>query len=86
MRRSTRGIIAINIAISLSYDPSIGLTCGLLHGYSTAQQTFVGEQIKTFALLVSHPLLLPVLFSTNLRQLLRIERDRLWERLLQMET
>ena len=86
MRRSTRGIIAINIALSMSYDPNTGLTCGLLHGYSNAQQAFVCEQVKIFSAIASHPLLLPVLFSAYLRQFLRIERDRLWDRLLRVET
>ena len=86
MRKSTRGIIAINIALSMSHDPCTGLTCGLLHGYSSAQQAFVCEQMRNFSAIASHPLLLPVLFSTYLRQLLRNESDRLWDRLLQVET
>jgi hypothetical protein len=47
--------------ISMSYDPRKALFCGLLHGFSGDQQAFIYMQLKAFAALTSHPLLLPVM-------------------------
>jgi hypothetical protein len=86
MRRSTRGILAMNIALSISHDPSNGMTCGLLLGCSDIQQAFIHEQIKSHAMLASHPLLLPILFTAHQQQLLNRERKLLWVSLLGVET
>jgi hypothetical protein len=86
MRRSTRGIIAMNIALSISYNASSGLTCALLLGCSDIQEAFVSEQIKAYSALASHPLLLPILLTTYQLRLLRRETKRLWRRLLKVET
>lgn len=86
MRRSTRGILAMNIALSISHDPGNGMTCGLLLGCSDIQQAFIHEQIKTHAMLASHPLLLPILFTAHQQQPLNRERKRLWVSLLKVET
>jgi hypothetical protein len=86
MRRTTRGILALNISLSLSHDPSTGMTSGLLLGCSDIQQAFIYEQIRTLATLASHPLLLPVLFSAHQHQLLNRERKKLWVSLLKVET
>ena len=76
----------MNISLSLSYDPSTGMTYGLLLGCSDIQQAFINEQIKTLATLAIHPLLLPVLFSAHQQQLLNRERKELWVSLLKVET
>ena len=86
MRRPTRGILAMDIALSISHDPATGMTSALLLGCSDIQQAFIHEQIKTFAGLASHPLLLPLLFSAHQEQLLNREKDRLWRSLLEVET
>jgi hypothetical protein len=76
----------MNIALPMSHDPSNGMTCGLLLGCSDIQQAFIHEQIKTHAMLASHPLLLPILFTAHLQQLLNKERKKLWKSLPQVET
>lgn len=76
----------MNIALSISHDPGTGKTSALLLGCSDLQQAFIREQIKTLGGLVSHPLLLPVLFSAHQEQLLNREKDRLWVLLLEVET
>ena len=86
MRRSTRGILAMNIALSISYDPNSGLSSALLLGCSDTQQSFVREQLKTNYALADHPLILPILFTTYQRRLLNKERKRLWVSLLEVET
>jgi hypothetical protein len=86
MRRSARGILAMNISLSLSHNPITCMTYGLLLGCSDIQQAFIYEQIKTLATLANHPLLLPVLFSAHQHQLLNRERKRLWVSLLKVET
>jgi hypothetical protein len=47
--------------MSMSYDPRKALFCELLHGFQSNQQAFIYMQLKTFAALTSHPLLLPVM-------------------------
>jgi hypothetical protein len=86
MRRSTRGIIALNPKLSLSHDPATGQTVGVLLGCSSDQITFIVRQIKTCIAYASHPLLLPCLFSTHHHDLLDRQRKYLWEQLLQVET
>ena len=76
----------MNISLSLSYEPTSGMTYGLLLGCSDFQQAFILEQIRTLAAHAIHPMLLPVLFSAHQQQLLNRERKRLWVSLLKVET
>jgi hypothetical protein len=76
----------MNIALSISYDPSNCITCGLLLGCSDIQQAFIHEQVKTYALLASHPLLLQILFTAHQQQLLNRQENILWVSLLEVET
>jgi hypothetical protein len=86
MRKSTRGILAMSIALSISHNLTTGMTNALLLGCSDTQQLFVLQQLKTLARLAHHPLLLPILLSVHQMQLLNREKDRLWRSLLQVET
>jgi hypothetical protein len=86
MRRSTRGIAGMNMALAVSHDPSSGLTHAILRGCSVAQQNFIQEQLKKWSVLASHPLLLPVLLAGYIRQLLRYQVVLLWIDLLDAET
>jgi hypothetical protein len=86
MRKPTRGVLAMSIALSISHDPTTGMTNALLLGCSDTQQLFVLEQLKTLARLTHHPLLLPILLSVHQQQLLSREKHRLWVSLLQVET
>ena len=86
MRRSTRGILAMNMVLSISHDPNTGLTCGVVLTWSDEQTTFVTEELKGYYGLAGYPLLLPILFTDYQRGLLRQEGERIWERLLEVET
>lgn len=85
MRRPTWGILAMDICLSISYCTKTGMTLGVLHGCSELQQSFIVEQLRTFASLARHPLLLPILFSAHQRQLVHQEARKLYYSLLNIE-
>jgi hypothetical protein len=85
MRRTSRGVLAIDLALSLSYCPSTGLTYALLLGHSDLQAAFIQQQIKELAQLASHPALLPTLVCTYLRTLLQRLADQAFNNLLNVE-
>ena len=86
MRKSTRGDVLLDLALAMSHEPESGLTCGLLLGCSDMQQTFVLQEIKDCNMFACHPLMLPVLITEYHRQILRKQAQRLWTRLLQIES
>ncbi|KAL4779919.1 hypothetical protein BJX76DRAFT_339371 [Aspergillus varians] len=86
MRRPTREILAMDITLSMSYDVNTGLTCAMLLGCTKAQQDFVCQQLKQFASLTHHPLLLPILLSSYQQKLLNEQTRNLWEKLINVET
>jgi hypothetical protein len=45
MRKPTKGIIGMNIALPISYNASTRFTYALLIGLSNAQQNFTYEQV-----------------------------------------
>src|SRR5436309_2717992 len=50
MRRPTWGILPMDIALSVSHEPTSGLTCALLLGCSNLQAKFLCEEVKTYAM------------------------------------
>ena len=86
MRRSTRGVLAMNMALAISHDPSAGLTCGVVLTWSDEQTAFVTKELKGYYGLAGYPLLLPILFTDYQRRLLLEEGEHIWERLLEVET
>ena len=78
----------MNMVLSISHDPSTGLTSALLLGCSEAQQAFIHSQLKAYSdsSLASHPLLLPVLFTAYQRSLLGRHTEKLWSTLIEVET
>jgi hypothetical protein len=86
MRKSTRGILAMNIFLSISHDTATGITCAILLGCSSAQQAFVCEQLKELSNLAVHPLLLPILFSGYQQFQIGRETELLWRDLVNVET
>jgi hypothetical protein len=86
MRRSTRGVVALNIKLSISHDPKAGRTCGILLGCSNAQISFIVEQLKMCSSLAWHPLFLPCILTSHQHELLSDETERLWKQLLRVET
>ncbi|KAF2470260.1 uncharacterized protein BDR25DRAFT_303806 [Lindgomyces ingoldianus] len=86
MRRSTRGIIAMNIKLALSHGLETGRTCGILLGCSDAQTDFIVMQLESCASFAWHPLLLPCLFTEYHHNLLSGEAAKLWGQLLRVET
>ena len=86
MRRSTRGILAMNMALSISHDPNAGLTCGVVLTWSDEQTAFITEELKGYCGLTGYPLLLPILFTDYQQGLLHQESERIWDRLLKVET
>ena len=85
MRRSTRGILAMNMVLSISHDPNTGLTCGVVLTWCDEQTTFVTEELKGYYVLAGYPLLLPILFTNYQRELLHQESERIWDGLLKVE-
>ncbi|KAL3445797.1 hypothetical protein BJX65DRAFT_309500 [Aspergillus insuetus] len=63
MRRSTRGVSAMDIALSITYDHKSAVTYALLLGCTESQQGFLHKQMTSLPMLARHPLLLPVLFA-----------------------
>ncbi|KAF2183104.1 hypothetical protein K469DRAFT_751698 [Zopfia rhizophila CBS 207.26] len=86
MRKSTRGILNLDVSLSMSYNPNNGLTCGLLDGCSQSQQEFIKTQIIAHSALACHPLLLPILLTAYQRQLINTEEAKLWSLLVDVET
>ena len=86
MRRSTRGILLMDLALSISHDLATGLTRGLLLGCSAKQQEFVIHELRNIGPLACHPLLLPVLITEYHRSLINRLGTDLWARLLSVET
>ena len=71
MRRSSRGILAINIALSLSHCPETGITYAMLLGRSPMQAAYITQRIIDLAPVAHHPAFLPTLICTFHRNLLR---------------
>lgn len=86
MRRSTRGIVAFNIKLSISHEPKTGRTRGILLGCSAAQISFIVEQIKMSSLFAGHPLFLPCLLTSCQQEVLSDQTEKLWKQLGQVET
>ena len=76
----------MNMAMSISHDPNSGLTCGVVLTDSGEQIAFLTEELKGYYEMAVYPLLLPILFTEYQRQLLYQEAQRIWKRLLEVET
>ncbi len=85
MRRPNIGILGMDIALSISYNHSIGTTTALLLGTSDVQTAFILHQLKKLAPLASHPLLLPTLITGYFRTILESYTGTLWRNLLGLE-
>ena len=86
MRKATRGDVRLDLALAMSHEPESGSTCGLLLGCSDMQQTFMLQEIRDCNMFACHPLMLPVLITEYHRQILRKQAQRLWTRLLGIES
>ena len=86
MRRPTRGILAMNMVLSISHDPNSGLTCGVVLTHSGEQTAFLTKELKGYYGIAGYPLLLPILFTDYQRELLHQKAQRIWKRLLEVET
>ena len=86
MRRSTRGILGIDVVLSISHDPSTGVTSGILLTRSDQQTAFITKELERYKTVAGYPLLLPLLLSDYQRHLLNQESKRLWSKLLEVET
>ena len=58
---SSRGIIEIDICVSLSYRPSSSTVRAFLQGCTSHQQGEVSMQLQESSILSEHPLLLPII-------------------------
>jgi hypothetical protein len=85
MRAPNRGLLAQDMALSLSYFPSTGVTCALLLGHSERQMAFIREQIICFGPIANHPALIPTLICTYRRFLLRKLVDEQYSDLYMVE-
>lgn len=76
----------MNMALSISHDPNAGLTCGVVLTHSGEQTAFITKELKGYYGIAVYPLLLPILFTDYQRELLRQKAQRIWKRLLEVET
>ncbi len=76
----------MNMALSISHDPNAGLTCGVVLTWSDEQTAFITEELKGYCGLAGYSLLLPILSTDYQRGLLHQESERIWDRLLEVET
>ncbi|KAH8902602.1 hypothetical protein BR93DRAFT_972334 [Coniochaeta sp. PMI_546] len=88
MRTPTKGMITMNMALSISYNMDSHITCAVLIGLSDAQQDLIHKQLKSASLtkIASHPLLLPSLLTLHNSYLLQEQIGALWNELVQAET
>jgi hypothetical protein len=86
MRRTSRGILAIDLALSLSHCPKTRVTYALLLGRSERQAAFIQQQIQQLAQIAHHPAFLPTLVCTYHRTLLQRLCDRANNDLFNVET
>src|SRR5437762_717008 len=85
MRRSNWGLLGIDVALSISHNPSTGITCALLLRFSDAQVAYILHQLGILASLASHPLLLPTLTSGYIQTFLGDYAEDIIGRLLKLE-
>ena len=76
----------MNMVLSMSHDPNTGLTCGVVLTWSDEQTAFISEELKRYDAMAGYPLLLPILFTAYQRRLLHQEGQRIWKKLLEVET
>jgi len=85
MRRHNRGVRGMDIALTMSYDITTGIMCGILLGCCSEQQTFIRQQLQSLREMARHPLLLPILLIGQQQLLLSTETEALWMDLLRVE-
>lgn len=76
----------MNMALSMSHDPNVGLTSGVVLTWSKQQTAFICKELKKYHTMAGYPLLLPILFTAYQRRLLHQQKKRIWARLLEVET
>lgn len=86
MRLSSRGILELDISVSISYQPSTGAVNAFLHGCTSEQQTEVGEQLRYLSILTGNPLLLPIILAEMKMDAIKELEQKLWGDLLSVET
>jgi len=75
----------MDMALSMSYCPSTGITNALLLGRSAQQLLFIRHQIKQLLSLIVHPALLPTLIYSDLKSLLQTLVDRQFNEMYRVE-
>ena len=85
MRRTSKGILAIDLALSLSHNHKTGITHALLLGRSELQAAYIKQQILDMAGLAHHPAFLPTLVCANHRSLLQRLSDQIHGELFSVE-
>jgi hypothetical protein len=85
MRLTTHGVLLMNTALSISYNPINGLTCAFLHGCTKDQQNQVRKQLEEFVQLAPHPLLIPVILVRMKRKMIAEQRIHIWNLLMKIE-
>ena len=75
----------MNFVLSMSFDPTTDMTCGVLLTCSDKQTAFIGEELKQLHPLAGYPLLLPILLIAHQRRLLQQEEKYLWRKILIVE-
>jgi len=83
---SSRGILEIDVCVSISYRPSTGTVKAFLQGCTSKQQSEVGSQLREFSALSGHPLLVPILLAQLKVCCIEEEEADLWNLLVDVET
>jgi hypothetical protein len=85
MRSPNGGVFAMDVALSISYEPSSGSTCAILLTTSNEQLEFMLHQISELAVLALHPLLIPTLLCTYTMIILESFTSDRWSEYLRAE-
>jgi hypothetical protein len=85
LRQATRGGLDMDLSLALSFEQEQGMTYGLLTGCTKRQAAYIIIQLRKFAMLSNHPLLLPVMILGHVRSFLSQKLDELWVEMLSVE-
>jgi hypothetical protein len=85
MRLSSRGIIEIDVCVSISYRPGTGTVRGFLQGCTSQQQAMIKGRLQQWSALSNHPLLLPTILVEMKVDRIDEEQTKLWNLLVRVE-
>lgn len=85
MRLASRGIIEIDVCLSISYRPGNRTVRAFLHGCTSQQQLMIRTRLQRWSTLTEHPLLLPLILVEIKADRIEKEQIDLWNLLVRVE-